>query len=47
MKGKPKTVDAPNCIIFHKIDRAPEVIRDVPEQEALDACLELDDSIMA
>ncbi|MBR7016669.1 MAG: lactonase family protein [Lachnospiraceae bacterium] len=47
MKGKPKTVDAPNCILFHKIERAPEVIRDVPEQEALDACLELDDSIMA
>ncbi len=46
MKGKPKTIDTPNCILFHKIEKAPDVIRDVPEDEALAACLDIDDSIM-
>ncbi|MBQ6376952.1 MAG: lactonase family protein [Lachnospiraceae bacterium] len=34
MKGKPKQLDTPNCMIFQEISKAPEVIRDVPEKEA-------------
>ncbi len=34
MKGKPKTLDTPNCMIFQEITKAPDVIRDVPEKEA-------------
>ena len=34
MKGRPQTLDQPNCMIFHGVDEKPEVIRDVPEKEA-------------
>ncbi|MDO5702527.1 MAG: lactonase family protein [Lachnospiraceae bacterium] len=34
MKGKPKELDTPNCMVFQKIEKAPDVIRDVPEAEA-------------
>ena len=34
MKGRPQTLDQPNCMIFHGVDAKPEVIRDVPEKEA-------------
>ncbi|MDO4620593.1 MAG: lactonase family protein [Lachnospiraceae bacterium] len=34
MKGKPKKLDTPNCMVFQKIEKAPDVIRDVPEAEA-------------
>ena len=37
MKGKPKKLDTPNCMVFQKITKRPDVIRDVPEQEAEDA----------
>ena len=41
MKGKPKKVDTPNCMVFQKIEKAPDVIRDVPEQEAEAAAKDL------
>ena len=34
MKGRPQTLDAPNCMVFHRIDEAPAEVRDVPEKEA-------------
>ncbi len=34
MKGRPQKLDQPNCMIFHKIDKAPEVIRNLSEKEA-------------
>ena len=41
MKGKPQRLDTPNCMIFQKIKKAPEVIRDVPEAEAEAAAKEI------
>ncbi len=41
MKGKPKKVDTPNCMVFQKISKAPDVIRDVPEAEAEAAAKDL------
>ncbi|MCR5293754.1 MAG: lactonase family protein [Lachnospiraceae bacterium] len=46
MKGKPKLIDSPNCILFHKIAKAPDEIRDVPEDEALDACVDFIDAVL-
>ena len=34
MKGRPQKLDKPNCMIFHKIEKAPEVIRNISEKEA-------------
>ena len=34
MKGKPKKLDTPNCMVFQKIEKAPAVIRNLTEQEA-------------
>jgi 6-phosphogluconolactonase len=34
MKGKPQILDTPNCMVFQKIEKAPEHVRDVPEAEA-------------
>ena len=34
MKGRPQKLDTPNCMVFQRIEKAPEVIRDVPEEEA-------------
>ena len=41
MKGKPKKLDTPNCMVFQKIQKAPASIRDVPEEEAEAAAKEL------
>ena len=34
MHNKPKDVDQPNCMVFQKIKRQPDVIEDVPEKVA-------------
>ena len=34
MKGKPQKLDTPNCMVFQEIEKAPDLIRDVPEEEA-------------
>ncbi len=34
MKGRPQKLDQPNCMVFHGVEKKPEVIRDVPEKEA-------------
>lgn len=34
MKGKPQRLDTPNCMVFQKIKKAPDVIREVTEEEA-------------
>lgn len=34
MHNKPKEVDQPNCMVFQRIKRQPEVIEDVPEKVA-------------
>ena len=34
MKGKPQSVDQPNCMVFQKIKKAPDVIRNISEEEA-------------
>ena len=34
MKGKPQKLDTPNCMIFQKIEKAPEIIRNLTEEEA-------------
>ncbi|MBR0378751.1 MAG: lactonase family protein [Lachnospiraceae bacterium] len=34
MKGKPQKVDTPNCMLFHKIEQAPESFRNITEKEA-------------
>ena len=34
MKGRPQKLDTPNCIVFQEIEKAPDLIRDVPEEEA-------------
>lgn len=39
MKGKPKKLDTPNCMVFQKIEKAPDEIRDVPEKEAEEAAV--------
>ena len=41
MKGKPKRLDTPNCMVFQKIKKAPDKIRDVPEEEAEAAAKQL------
>ncbi len=41
MKGKPKKLDTPNCMVFQKIEKAPDLIRDVPESEAEAAARQL------
>ena len=34
MKGRPQELDKPNCMIFHKIEKAPETIRNISEKKA-------------
>ena len=34
MKGRPQKLDTPNCMVFQEIEKAPDLIRDVPEEEA-------------
>ena len=34
MKGRPHKVDRPNCMIFLKVDKAPETFRNISEDEA-------------
>ena len=34
MKGKPQKIDTPNCMLFHKIEKAPAEIRNISEKEA-------------
>ena len=45
MKGKPQELDTPNCMIFQKIEEAPEIIRDVPEEEAEAAAVTVEKEI--
>jgi len=34
MKGRPQELDKPNCIIFHQVQKGPDVFKAVPEDEA-------------
>lgn len=34
MKGRPQKLDKPNCMIFHQVEKAPEVIRNLTEKQA-------------
>jgi len=34
MKGRPQELDKPNCIIFHQVQKGPDVFRAVSEDEA-------------
>ena len=34
MKGRPQKLDTPNCMVFQEIEKAPDLSRDVPEEEA-------------
>ncbi len=34
MKGKPQTLDTPNCMVFQKISKPPKTFRNLTEQEA-------------
>lgn len=47
MKGRPQRLDTPNCMIFQKIEKAPDVIRDVPEEEAEAAAKEITRTFVA
>ena len=35
MKGRPQVIDQPNCLTFHRIEKAPASIRHITEAEAL------------
>ena len=41
MKGKPQVLDTPNCMVFQEIKKAPDEIRDVPEEEAEEAAVQV------
>ena len=45
MKGKPQELDTPNCMIFQKIEEAPEIIRDVTEEDAEAAAVTVEKEI--
>lgn len=34
MKGKPQVLDTPNCMVFQKIEKAPEKFRNISENDA-------------
>ena len=34
LKGKPQKIDQPNCLFFRRIERAPDVIRNISNEEA-------------